>query len=100
MQRLESFDCINTDRLAILSYLTDRELDLGEVARFVKKGRSTTFHHLKVLISTNLIAKKKSLKKNWHGKRSHREVQRYQLTPAGKQAVEYFGFEKGVKVND
>lgn len=97
MQRLESFDCLNAFRLNILQYLFDKELDLGEIARFTKKGRSLTHHHLTVLLKAGLITSKKSLKRNWvEGKKSHREILRYQLTAEGKQSVEYFAFEKGV----
>jgi DNA-binding transcriptional ArsR family regulator len=91
LERLESFDCLNADRLTILSELANRELDLGEITRFTKKNRSTTHHHLKILQLANLIIRKKCLKKNWiAGKRTHREVFRFQLTADGKTALNYF----------
>jgi len=64
LERLASYDCLNQPRLDIIKVLFGRELDLGELCRFLKTKRGVTHYHLKVLVKFGLVSQKKDLKQN------------------------------------
>lgn len=99
MIRLEGFDALNKQRIALLQALDGKEMDLGELLLIlpVKLSRSACYFHLQTLKQAGLVLDKSAVKKNtWcKAKRSHKDVKRWFLSQAGEQALVYFG-KKGV----
>lgn len=93
MNRPESLDCLNKKRVKVLKALKRRELDCGEIAYATDLSRDSVYYALQILLQFNLVRKKEAKKRTtWGRARSkHKEVLRYDLSPEGKEALEYLG---------